>query len=154
MKNVILSIVFLSCIAPAYAQTASGRESKREQIEAQKVAYITSELKLTPEEAQRFWPLYNAYQDELNKQRREGKKIEDKLRDESHVLSDPELDALMKDRFAKERAKIDLDEKYYHKYKKVLSADKLAAYYRAERSFKRELLDRLREKPGGARPRN
>ena len=33
---------------------------KREQIKALKIAYITDELKLTPEEATKFWPLFNA----------------------------------------------------------------------------------------------
>lgn len=46
-------------------------------IESEKIAYITKELKLTPSEAQRFFPHYNKYNEEmwsLRKQKRQEKK--------------------------------------------------------------------------------
>lgn len=46
-------------------------------IESEKIAYITKELKLTPSEAQRFFPHYNKYNTEmweLRKQKRKEKK--------------------------------------------------------------------------------
>lgn len=152
MKNLLLILFIFGCSFSTVAQSKSLKASKRDQIEAQKVSYITSLLKLTPEEAQQFWPLYNAYQKELDKLRREGNHSESKLYDKKKEVNSAELDKLMQEHFAKQRARIDLDEKYYEKYKKVLSPSKLAEFYRAERSFKRELIDRLREKPGGARP--
>lgn len=48
-----------------------------EAIESEKIAYITKELKLTPSEAQRFFPLYNKYNEEmwdLKKEKRREKK--------------------------------------------------------------------------------
>ena len=46
-------------------------ESRSEKIEALKIAFITKELNLSPEEAQRFWPVYNNYIQELKKVRQE-----------------------------------------------------------------------------------
>jgi hypothetical protein len=43
--------------------TRSGAEAKK--IQAMEVAYITKELNLSPEEAQRFWPVFNKYRDEM-----------------------------------------------------------------------------------------
>jgi len=45
-------------------------QSKEERLQALKMAYITKELKLTPEEAQQFWPVYNKYFDEIKAARR------------------------------------------------------------------------------------
>ena len=42
-------------------------------IEALKTAYITKELNLSPDEAQKFWPTYNSFVGELKKARIEYK---------------------------------------------------------------------------------
>ena len=34
---------------------------KKEEIQAQKVAFISNELDLSKEEAEKFWPIYNEY---------------------------------------------------------------------------------------------
>ena len=40
-------------------------------IEAVRTAYITNQLKLSPEEAQKFWPIYNTYMQEIKRARKE-----------------------------------------------------------------------------------
>ena len=50
-------------------------EEKREEIESMKVAFLTKKLELTPEEAQKFWPVYNQFQGELDKIRDEQRKV-------------------------------------------------------------------------------
>jgi len=48
----------------AYSQ----RDGKmHERIKAQKVAFITERLNLSPEEAQKFWPIYNSFENKANK---------------------------------------------------------------------------------------
>jgi hypothetical protein len=47
---------------------------RKEQLESQKVAFITKQLSLTIEEAQRFWPVYNEFQqkkEEINRNKRQ-----------------------------------------------------------------------------------
>jgi hypothetical protein len=39
---------------------------RREQIESMKIAFLTKRLDLTPEEAKKFWPVYNQYSEELD----------------------------------------------------------------------------------------
>ena len=46
-------------------------DNRSERLEALKIAFITKELNLSPEEAQRFWPVYNNYSQELKKVRQE-----------------------------------------------------------------------------------
>jgi len=130
-----------------FAQPAEDNipEDRREEIEALKVAFLTRRMELTPEESQVFWPVYNQYQGELGALRREGQKIKTQAR----RVEDPaieELDDLSARRFALERQRIDIEEKYYEEFKKVLPPRKIAIYYVAEQAFKRELLRRLQER--------
>ena len=58
--NHIFKYIFVLLIlssASSFAQKNAGFE----RIKAQKVAYITDELDLTPQEAEKFWPIYNSY---------------------------------------------------------------------------------------------
>ena len=42
-------------------RSKTGKEKITEKVEAHKIAFITNELNLTPEESQKFWPIYNEY---------------------------------------------------------------------------------------------
>src|SRR5690606_1029852 len=57
-------------------------KQKKEQLKSMKIAFMTSELALTSAEAEKFWPIYNAYdskQFELRQQKMRSfqKKIND-----------------------------------------------------------------------------
>jgi len=57
-------ILFLLLSFNFYAQSDKDKfKEKREQIKAMKVAFLTTELDLTSSEAEKFWPLYNTYDD-------------------------------------------------------------------------------------------
>jgi hypothetical protein len=60
------------------------RGKMRDRIEPMKIAFITQKLNLTAEEAQKFWPVYNKFSDELQKLRSTTK---DKLADELSELT-------------------------------------------------------------------
>ncbi|MCA1762933.1 MAG: hypothetical protein LC664_08075, partial [Flavobacteriales bacterium] len=53
------------------------------------------------------------------------------------------------EKFDIERKLIDIEERYFQAFKKVVSAEKLANFYQAEREFKRFLLNKLRERRQG-----
>src|SRR3954465_914974 len=59
-----LLILFL-CIGSTYICNAQVKE--KDDINTVKIAYITNQLNLTPEEAQKFWPIYNRYFSEVKK---------------------------------------------------------------------------------------
>lgn len=120
-------------------------ENRREEIEAMKVAFMTRRMELTPEESQKFWPVYNQYQAEIDAHRKEGRKN----KRQAMKIENPteaELDEISAKRFAHERERIDIEEKYYNEFKKVLPPRKIAIYYSTEQAFKRELLKRLQER--------
>ena len=84
MRKVILAISFL--FFANYICIAQGDPQKKfNRIEALKIAYITRELNLTPDESQKFWPIYNSYFDEIKTARQAN--ANDEIAFEEKVLS-------------------------------------------------------------------
>jgi hypothetical protein len=77
MKKFLLSIFIIAIsVANIYAQPPGGprgrpMQGNEEAMESIKVAFLTRQLALTPEEAQKFWPVYNQYIAELRRIRKE-----------------------------------------------------------------------------------
>jgi hypothetical protein len=129
-------------------QTAAGAE----RIQALKVAFITEHLKLTPAEAEKFWPVYNEYQDKkeaIRKQLHENRK---KVREQADQLSDEELTRLADEDIRLRQQEIALQAEMHEKLKKILPPKKLAQLYVAEDDFKREIVRILTEEKRGTKP--
>ncbi|MCA1750616.1 MAG: hypothetical protein ABR572_09925 [Cryomorphaceae bacterium] len=176
MKTAILALSLAIC-GTGFAQSDANRtttnskpsderrEIMRERIESQKVAYITDKLELTPEEAKGFWPVYNEYQTQKERFREENEHLgvnyaddegpemdaekEKEARKKDQGISEEELNNQMKTRFERRRGLIDLDQRFYEEYKAVLPTWKVAALYRAEHSFKREMMRKMRDRGEG-----
>jgi len=123
-------------------------EEKREEIESMKVAFLTKKLELTPEEAQKFWPVYNQFQGELEKIRDDQRKVRMDAKSEMESMSDKDVEKLVDGEIAFRQSELDIMKKYNSKFKSVLPMKKVAKLYRAEEDFKRELLQRIQERKG------
>ncbi|MCZ4408406.1 hypothetical protein O3Q51_06275 [Cryomorphaceae bacterium 1068] len=150
MKNAIITLLVL---LPAIVWGQMGHPSelspeKRKEIEGMKVAYLTSQMDLSPEEAQVFWPVYNQFRDEMDAHRSEGRKKYQLFKINESELSDEELIEQMESRFDHERERIAIEEKYFKQFVEILSPQKVLAMMEAEEGFKRELLRKVR----GERP--
>lgn len=117
---------------------------RRENVEAMKIAFITKELQLTPAESEKFWPVYNQYDNQL-KELRKAKRSNRKEVDMT-AASDKELEERLMDEFSFRQKELDLSKEYYQKFKSVLPTKKAVALYKAEEEFKRELLRRIQNK--------
>lgn len=115
--------------------------SKEERIKALKLAFITEELALTPEQSQGFWPLYNELQGKLKELRRAHKKKRD-----FDSMSDHEIEVFLDKHLKIEEDKIKLQRAYIQKFKKVISLQQIVKLTRAEHHFRKELLKRSRER--------
>lgn len=122
-----------------------------EKIEALKVAFITKRLKLTTEEAQKFWPVYNQYEEE-KKQIRETTidVIRDMKEDGDFTNAEAEL-AITKYLEFKSRD-LELTKKYIVEFRKILPATKIAKLVTAEEHFKKMLMKQAQQ--GGPKQGN
>lgn len=102
----------------------------RVNAEALKVAFITRQLNLSVEEAQKFWPVHNSYTEELKKARVENK--ENELAFEEKALA--------------------IRKKYNGDFKKILNSDERAnQVLKLEKDFnnmmRKELVERMKKNP-------
>jgi len=150
LKHTIVAGVILLGSLTAYAQPEGGPVNRKKQIEARKVAFITTQLNLSPEEAQIFWPVYNQAQAERKALREKHKATRDIKVKEGEpkktldTMTDKELEEKMEYMMVHEQAELDLKKKYLNKYKEVLPIKKVAKLYQAEMKFKKRLMSDIR----------
>ncbi len=129
-------------------------EDRLQEIKAQKTAFLTQRLDLSPEEAQRFWPVYNQFDKELDAVRKE---VRDERKDakKDGELTEAEASAAIDKELASRQKELDLRKKYAAEFKKTIGALKTMKLGKAERDFRRELIKRVRDRveerrgPGG-----
>ena len=81
MKRYLLFISFLilglnAAIAQRPGPGGTPRDDRREEIENFRIAFFTREIGLTSKEAEKFWPIYNEMQGEIQKLQRERRERE------------------------------------------------------------------------------
>lgn len=150
IKNILsLLIVFISI--NAIAQDGQFMRKKREQIKTLKVAFITNELSLTPDESSKFWPLYNAFEDkqqEIRKQKLRG--YADRMDSESiDKLSDKEATNLLAQMESTEDELYQAKKKFITSLKGIIPPIKILKLKKAEEDFNRKLLKQYRDKKLG-----
>ena len=92
---ILLFSIILLLGQNALAQRGEGNNKERwERYKAEKVAFLTSHLDLTPEEAQKFWPVYNQMEKEKEAAHSKRRELEQKVRNSGDKLSDKEIISL------------------------------------------------------------
>lgn len=142
MKNLIIAL-FILLPGLAFAQ---GPKMGDEKMEAYKVTWLTTKLDLSADEAKIFWPIYNDFtreQSALRKERME-KMISFRKIKEIEDLTDTQIQALIVNDFDFKQKELNIEKKYYNKFKSNLPIKIVGKFYRAQEAFKKELLNRYR----------
>lgn len=138
LRNIALLLLLLLVGSPTFAQ------NKKDKIGAAKVAFISQKLNLSTSEAQLFWPVYNEEQDKyeaLREKRKEFRAIKENL----EGATDKEIDTYLALEISIKQKELEIQKEYHEKIRKIIGARKLAALYKAEDDFKKELLKQLKE---------
>jgi len=164
-KTILVSLLAFLMIGSmalmAQTDEKEEKEKKRDRAEiekamkARKIAYISAELELTPEEAEKFWPVYNQFEAKRMEATKDVFKHFEKRDEKPETISDAEADKIMKERFNEEQALLDLKIEYHEKYLNILPASKVFKLYEVEINFRRGLMERMgrgyQEKRSGER---
>lgn len=123
MKKYLLCIMTMLFAMVVHAQPGDNNKQDRgEKIQALYAAFITQKLKLTPDEAQKFWPLHVQYNDEVQAVNKSG-------------LQEIE----------KEEGVLKIKKKYAASFTKILGADRCNEFYIQDRAFRDKIKARLKE---------
>lgn len=120
-------------------------KEKKEKIEQLKIAFITKELDLTSEEAEKFWPVYNEMSDKLSEKRKAGKKLNKELRDNFDTLTEDEIKTKSEAILDNEIEQVKLKKEYHAKIAEVIGYKKATKLLSLEQRFKRELLQQMKK---------
>ncbi|WP_348822991.1 sensor of ECF-type sigma factor [Flavobacterium aestuarii] len=144
----IYPILFLFLSFSVFAQSEKFKE-KKEKIKAMKVAFLTTELDLTPNEAEKFWPLYNTFDDKQFELRHQKMKSYFKRMQGENLdkLSEKEANALLNQMEDNEEDLFNLRKKFVSSLKEILPAIKIIKLKKAEEDFNRKLLQQYKERP-------
>ena len=144
IMTIFAIIATMTCMSVS-AQAHRGRgEDWKEKMKAEKIAFLTLEVGLTPEEAQDFWPVYNQVEKEKDEAMftmihayKEMSKAMDEKKGEKEIsaLLDKYLDAQKKVN--------EVENGIAAKYKAVLPVEKVAKLYVAEEKFRRQQIRKL-----------
>ena len=159
MQKIMTIFAFVATMAcmSVSAQAHRGRgEEWKEQMMAEKIAFLTLEVGLTPEEAQVFWPVYNQVEKEkdeamftmIHAYKEMSKAMEEKK-------GEKEISALL-DKYLDAQKKVnEVENGIAAKYKAVLPVEKVAKLYVAEEKFRRQQIRKLHHGgEGKPQPRN
>lgn len=132
-----------------FAQGGGRLAEKLEKVQAAKVAYITSKLSLSTEQAQNFWPVFNEFESARRKIRFQLKGLNKEGR--NNQLSEEQLKASVRKRLALKQEELDLEKLYAEKFMKILSASQVVELYESEKEFTRLLLKQWKGGEGGGK---
>jgi hypothetical protein len=118
-----------------------------DKFKADKIAFFTDALDLTPDEAAVFWPVYNEYDKKKWKLMKERRQFERDLDDNDlDKLSEKECIELTKKFSSLPQEDAALNKEYNEKFLKVLPAQKVVKLYITEMDFRHHMLRKYRDK--------
>ena len=153
MKKLILLVVAIAMGIGLQGQgkermEKDGHKEGAKKFESMKIAHLTDALELTPEEAEKFWPVYNKWNDQkkaLREANRPEKKVEDMTQDEA--------EAYIAQTIASRRKASELDASMHEDLKTILSAKQRMKLIKAEDNFHQSVVKRFKKRRKGERGR-
>ena len=140
MKKLLILVFLVSATVCAQGQ-------RHEKIKALKIAYITEQLNLSPAEAEKFWPVYNEYDDKIAILRNEERvEIFQRFRNGIESMSDSEANELLDKAMTIKTKELEYNKILIQELRKVLSPKKIIKLKKVEEDFKRRLLERYKER--------
>jgi hypothetical protein len=128
----ILVLVLSGPLCLAEDKPSDNMDIVREKIQADKKLLVADNMQLTEAEAKAFWPVYEAYQNELFLLRQRSIKLIKDYAAAYATLTDKDAKKLLDEFMTIEGLRLKVRQAYLPKFRKVLPEKKVARYYQIE----------------------
>ena len=118
-------------------------QSEKDKLEVLRVSFISKEIELTINESEKFWPVYNEYNDKVKAVKRN---LRQSYKRKKEPLSDADAEELHILEIQSRQAELDLYKQYSEKIKLIIGVKKLVKLRLAEEEFKRQIINTIKEK--------
>lgn len=115
----------------------------REKVEATRIALISNRLGLTPDQAEKFWPVYREFAQKRGEVRSE---FQNAQRDMDPNPNTEKQQALINLGLQLKQRELDLEKDYSGRILRVISAQQLINLRRAEQDFRQMILNQLQQR--------
>jgi hypothetical protein len=116
----------------------------QEKIKNLRIAYITDKLGLTPEQAERFWPVYREFSDKRRAIRQEFANTHKEMNKQNP--SPQEQEEMVKLGLEMKQRELDLEKDYSGRLMKIISAQQMLNLRKAEGDFQRIILQQIQQR--------
>jgi len=141
MKSVTILVILVLTSSMVLSQNPN-----QEKLNAYKIAFFTRKLNLTPGEAEKFWPLYNEYQNKKMQIQKERVQLNRRVNQEGATLSEQELIAAADKLIELQVVETELAVTFHQHLKGALPPAKVIKVYQAENQFRMQLLKQIQER--------
>ena len=141
-KRLITTIFFLS----ALIYSSSAEEKKQERLDEllqERTEYISSKIDLTPEEREKFIPLYKEFQQKRMSMYEKDNLYHFKKKKEKKSYTEEDYREINEFYTNEKLNNATLDKIYYEKFREILPESKIFNMFQAEKTYRRDLLKRV-----------
>jgi hypothetical protein len=139
LKYIVLFLMLVVNISSAVCQ------NNRDKVELLRVSFITKKVELTAAEAEKFWPVYNEYNDKIKSIRRN---LKQNYKQKSGNLTDKDAEELYALEQQSRQAELDVHKQYSERLKAIIGVKKMVKLRIAEEEFKRVLIEEIKDRGG------
>ncbi len=145
MKKLIL-LIFVSCVGiTVHAQDSDEVQPQntnaKEKIKAARIGLITQRLGLTPDQAEKFWPIYNEFSQKRTELMKQYKDAEKNINPSN---PDPKQQQALVDLGLKiKQDELGLEKEYSGRLMNVITAQQMLNLRQAERDFRNIIINML-----------
>lgn len=150
MKKIVAYILFFAFFVVASAQPHDSKHKDRwEKYRSEKIAFLTTNLELTPAEAQRFWPVYNQLEKERWESQKLRREMEEKVLEAKETMPDQKIKELTREFAGSMKKEADMLASYNEKFLDILPPRKVLKLYKYENEFRMYMIKKWRDKKRG-----
>ncbi len=149
-KNIWIAFFLLGLTPASFAQEENLPQQQtidpkaREKVEAARIALITNRLGLSPDQAERFWPIYREFSQKRGEIRQEFRIRQQGL--DPHNPDPKKQQELVNFGLQLKQKDLDLEKDYSGRIMQVISAQQLLSLRKAEQDFRQLILNQLQQR--------
>lgn len=152
-KNLLFALLMALCSAGAFAQEPEDLPPDvpqtvdpkvRQKVEAARIGLISQRLGLTPDQAEKFWPIYNEFNLKRMEKRQEYRQAQRQINPNN---PDPQKEGDLVTLGLKiKQDELNLEKDYSGRIMKVVTAQQFLSLRKAEQEFKTLILNQLQQR--------
>jgi hypothetical protein len=142
---VVLTVLSLNLVKAQVPDTELN--PNLEKLNAYKIAFFTKRLNLTSREAEKFWPLYNEFQDKRIAIQLERQKLNRNVNQNELNMTEKDFIETGDRLVALQVQEASLAQEYHKKFREILTPQKVIRLYQAENQYRLLLLNEIKDRP-------